>query len=77
METTSRLSLIDLDVQLILLQYGPQDQPELEHIFELLEMEFPEDKITMDELTQWASMMFEVEELERSFDYHYQTADYE
>lgn len=73
----SRLTLIDLDVQLCLLQYGKCEEPYLESLHELLGLEFPEDKITMDELTEWASLQFEVEELERAFDFAYQEGEYE
>lgn len=65
----SRMSLIDLNVNLVLMQYGKQEL--LEDIHELLLAEFPQDNITIDELTKWASLLWEVEELERSFDYYY------
>lgn len=77
MEFTSRLSLVDLDINLVLMQYGHQDEPYLENLKDLLDLEFPEDKITMDELVEWSSMMFEQEELERSFDYCYMEGMYE
>ena len=63
------MSLIDLNVNLVLMQYGKQEL--LEDIHELLLVEFPQDNITIDELTKWASLLWEVEELERSFDYCY------
>lgn len=69
MEMTSRLSLIDLDVQLIYMMY---DKPvAIEHLLELLEIEFPDDAITMDELTEWAGLGFEIEELERCLEFSY------
>jgi hypothetical protein len=37
-----------------------------------LNLEFPEDEITFEEVTEWASLQWEVEDLERSFDYQYQ-----
>lgn len=67
---TSRLSLIDLNVQLIILQYGNQET--LENIYELLNKEFPEDEITMEELRDWEVNLkqyaWEIEELERYFE---------
>jgi len=71
MEMTSRLSLVDLDVQLIGIMYGKPVN--IEDLHELLEAEFPEDAITMDELTEWASLGFEIEELETSLDEVYIT----
>ena len=66
----SRLSLIDLNCQLIFMQYGSQNT--IEELFELLTKEFPTDKITFEELTMWASMMWDVESLERSFEECYE-----
>lgn len=63
----SRLSLIDLNINLVLLEYGEQDN--IEEIFELLTEEFPEDNITFEEVTEWASMLWEMESLEKHFDY--------
>lgn len=65
----SRMSLIDLNVNLIIMQYGePQN---LEELHELLLMEFPEDRITFEEVCEWNSLALEVSDLEADFDYDY------
>lgn len=70
MEMSSRLSLVDLDVHLIILQYG--EQKDIEVLHELLTLEFPDDAITLDELHEWESISYEVEELERELQWYYQ-----
>lgn len=72
---SSRISLIDLNVNLVTMQY---DRPEtLEELHELLLAEFPEDRITFDEVCEWNSMALEVSDLEADFDYQYvETCDH-
>jgi len=66
----SRMSLIDLNIRLIILQYGEQN--ELEELHELLMIEFEDDHITFDEVCEWNSLALEVSDLEQSFDMHYE-----
>jgi len=71
---TGRLSLVDLDIHLALMQYG--EQPDLESLHELLFAEFPEDKITFEEVCEWNSMALEISDLEESFNICYEEYNY-
>lgn len=70
----SRMSLVDLDTHLCLMQYG--EQPDLEALHEILSAEFPEDHITFDEVCEWNSIALEVSDLEQSFNICYEEFNY-
>jgi hypothetical protein len=71
----SRMALIDLDIRLVLLQYGELD--ELETLHETLCLEFEDDHITFEEVCEWNSLALEISDLEQSFDTCYTNANYE
>ena len=57
----SRMSLIDLSVDLILLEYKVES---LEELHFLLNQEFPEEQFTFEEICKWQEFVRECKDLE-------------
>lgn len=60
-DAPSRTFLTDLSINLVETIYGKQE--ESEHLLELLQLEFPDEEYTIDDIMEWNSLQAEIEDI--------------